>query len=400
MMIFDATRINWTCVTMKLRGNMEDKKKVNVMSKKRVLLLSEGFGSGHTQAAHALSEGLKHINPEISTKVLELGSFLNPVMAPIIINAYRKTVSKQPKVVGMMYRSNYRKPTNRITKNALYRLFYTQTAKVVAKLNPQVIICTHPVPGMMIGKLKEDGLKTPLLTVITDYDAHGSWVNDEVSQYLVSSDVVKDRLIEKGTRRDRVSVTGIPIHPKFWKSSPKEELRAKFNLKDMPTVLIMGGGWGILHEDSVLSYMTKWRESTQLIYCVGSNNDMKEKLDADPLFKHPNIHVIGFTQHINELMEVSDLLVTKPGGMTCTEGLSKALPMLFYEPIPGQEEENCEYFINMGFGEMLSSTDTVDRWFKIIHDRTKISEVREQLVHTRNTHYDPLHCVKAVLKFL
>ncbi|MFC6334820.1 glycosyltransferase [Paenibacillus septentrionalis] len=370
------------------------------MSKKRVLLLSEGFGSGHTQAAHALSDGLKHINPDISTKVLELGSFLNPIMAPIIINAYRKTVSKQPKVVGMMYRSNYRKPINRMTKNALYRLFYTQTAKVVEKLNPQLIICTHPVTGMMIAKLKEDGLKTPLITVITDYDAHGSWVNQEVNRYLVSTDVVKERLVEKGVLDNRIQVTGIPIHPKFWNSSNKEAIRAKFKLKDMPTVLIMGGGWGILHEDSVLSYMTKWRETTQLIYCVGSNIDMKEKLEADPLFKHPNIHILGFTSHINELMDVTDLLVTKPGGMTCTEGLSKALPMLFYEPIPGQEEENCEYFINMGFGEMLTDSDSVDRWFKRIQKPDDMSAFRQTLVQKRNMHYDPLHCVKAVLQFL
>lgn len=370
------------------------------MSKKRVLLLSEGFGSGHTQAAHALSEGLKHINPDISTKVLELGSFLNPIMAPLIISAYRKTVSKQPKVVGMMYRSNYRKPTNRLTKNALHRLFYTQTTKVVEKLNPQIIVCTHPVPNMMIAKLKEHGLQTPLLTVITDYDAHGSWVNDEINRYLVSSDVVRDRLIEKGVADSKIAVTGIPIRPKFWQASSSEEVRAKFNLKNMPTVLIMGGGWGLLHEDSALTYMTKWRETTQLIYCVGSNEEMKEKLEHDPQFKHPNIRIIGFTTLINELMDVSDLLVTKPGGMTCTEGLSKALPMLFYEPIPGQEEENCEYFIKMGFGAMLSSNDTVDRWFKLIHNEEQIHELRDLLLQKRNMHYDPYNCVKAVLQYL
>lgn len=370
------------------------------MSKKRVLLLSEGFGSGHTQAAHALSEGLKHINPYISTKVLELGSFLNPVMAPLIINAYRKTVSKQPKVVGMMYRSNYRKPTNRITKSALHRLFYTQTTKVIERLNPQIIVCTHPVPNMIIAKLKEHGLPIPLLTVITDYDAHGSWVNEEINQYLVSSDVVKDRLMDKGVAEHKIAVTGIPIRPKFWKASNKEEVRAKFNLKDMPTVLIMGGGWGLLHEDSALTYMTTWRTNTQLIYCVGMNSEMKEKLEADPLFNHPNIRIIGFTNQINELMDVCDLLVTKPGGMTCTEGLSKALPMLFYEPIPGQEEENCEYFINMGFGDMLSDNDTVDRWFKLIHDEEKISQLRKLLVQKRDMHYDPYNCVKAVLQSL
>lgn len=370
------------------------------MSKKRVLLLSEGFGSGHTQAAHALSEGLKQLNPDLSTKVFELGSFLNPIVAPIIISAYRKTVSSQPKVVGMMYRSNYRKPTNGIAKLALHRLFYTQALRIVQQLKPDIIICTHPIPNMIISRLKKDRIKTPLITVITDYDAHGSWVNQEVNQYLVSTTNVKQRLLDKGVSENQISVTGIPIHPKFWKSVDRNHIRSRFHLQNLPTVLIMGGGWGLLHEDSALSYMTKWRETTQLIICVGSNDDMRKKLLDDPLFQHHNIHIIGFTSYINELMDVCDLLVTKPGGMTCTEGFNKALPMLFYEPIPGQEEENCDHFINMGFGEMLTSNDTVDRWFKLVHKEQALVEYRKKLIATRDGTYSPLDCPKAVLQFM
>ena len=370
------------------------------MSKKRVLLLSEGFGSGHTQAAHALSEGLKQLNPDLSTKVFELGSFLNPIVAPLIISAYRKTVSSQPKVVGMMYRSNYRKPANGITKLALHRLFYTQALRLVTQLKPDIIICTHPLPNMIIARLRKHRINIPLITVITDYDAHGSWVNQEVNQYLVSSTIVKERLLAKGVQENHISVTGIPIHPKFWKVNDRDQVRARFQLRDLPTILIMGGGWGLLNEDNALSYMTKWRETTQLIICIGSNDDMRKKLLDDPLFQHHNIHIIGFTPYINELMDISDLLVTKPGGMTCTEGFNKALPMLFYEPIPGQEEENCDYFINMGFGEMLISNDTVDRWFNLIHNEEGLVQYRQKLKDKRDETYSPLDCPKAVLQLL
>jgi len=370
------------------------------MSKKRVLLLSEGFGSGHTQAAYALSEGLKVLNPDIHTKVMELGSFLNPIMAPLIISAYRKTVSVQPKVVGMMYRSNYKKATNRIARLALHRMFYTQTWNFIKHIKPEIVICTHPVPNMIIARLKRKQLQIPLITVITDYDAHGSWVNEEVNRYLVSSPIVRDRLLEKGVPDEKITITGIPIKPKFWHSHNKEEIRLNYKLSDLPTVLVMGGGWGLLHEDSALSYMTRWRESTQIIICAGSNEQMKEKLRCDPAFQHRNIHVIGFTDQVDKLMEVSDILVTKPGGMTCTEGFSKALPMLFYEPIPGQEEENCGHFIRMGFGEMLDSNDTVDRWFKLIHDPDALSLYRNQLMKMRDESYNPESCPKAVLHYL
>lgn len=370
------------------------------MRKKRVLLLSEGFGSGHTQAAYALSVGLKQLCPNISSKVIELGKFLNPVIGPWIVSAYRKTVSSQPKMVGLMYRSNYKKPTTRFTQLALHRMFYTQTSQVIAQLKPDIIVCTHPVPNAVVARLKRLGLELPLYTLITDYDAHGSWVSKEVDHYLVSSADVKRRLIEKGVLPERVEVTGIPVHPHFWKKYSKEEVRAKYNLKDMPTVLVMGGGWGILFEDNALTYMTKWRESTQLIFCVGSNEKMKEKMLSDPLFQHPNIRILGFTREVHILMEAADLLVTKPGGMTCTEGMSKGLPMLFYEPIPGQEEENCEYFIHNGFGEMLDSNDTVDRWFQLIHNKEDSAIFREKLLQKRNMQYDPMKCPQAVLQLM
>jgi UDP-N-acetylglucosamine:LPS N-acetylglucosamine transferase len=370
------------------------------MRRKRVLLLSEGFGSGHTQAAYALSVGLKQLNPGISTRVIELGNFLNPVIGPLIVAAYRKTVSSQPKMVGLMYRSNYKKPTNRLTQLALHRMFYTQTSQVIAQLKPDLIVCTHPVPNTVVARLKRLGLDMPLFTLITDYDAHGSWVSSEVNQYLVSTPIVKQRLIDKGIAPSRIEITGIPVHPSFWQSRNKEEARAELGLKQMPTALVMGGGWGILYEDSALTYMTKWRETTQLIYCVGTNDKMKEKLLEDPLFRHPNIRILGFTREISKLMDAADLLVTKPGGMTCTEGMSKGLPMLFYEPIPGQEEENCEYFISNGYGELLDSNETVDKWFKLIQEPYAADHFRETLLRKSSQQYDPTRCPRAVLRQL
>ncbi|MFD2115416.1 glycosyltransferase [Paenibacillus yanchengensis] len=370
------------------------------MRKKRVLLLSEGFGSGHTQAAYALAMGLKQLNPSIQSRVIELGKFLNPVVEPIIVSAYRKTVSNQPRMVGMMYRSNYQRSLNKVTQLALHRVFYTQASQVISQLKPDMIICTHPIPNAVVARLKRLGLNMPLYTVITDYDAHGSWLGDEINNYLVSSSSVMRKLMDKGVDQDRIIVTGIPVHPKFWEVHPRQQVLEQFQLKDMPTALIMGGGWGILFEDNALTYMTKWKDTTQLIFCVGSNEKLREKMEADPLFNHPNIVIFGFTTEVNKLMDIADILVTKPGGMTCTEGMSKALPMLFYEPIPGQEEENCEHFINAGFGEMLTSNETVDKWFSHIHDPANKQTYRQQLIEKRNENYNPQKCPETVMQFL
>lgn len=370
------------------------------MRKKRILLLSEGFGTGHTQAAYALAVGLRQLSPRIQTRVIEVATFLNPVIGPILLGAYRKTVSKQPKLVGRIYRNHYDRALTRAKQFALHKMFYNQMSDVIRQLKPDAVVCTHPFPNAVVSRLKRLGLDMPLYTLITDYDAHATWTTSEVNAYLVSTPAVRDKLIARGIPADLIEVTGIPVHPNFWHPHDRAETLKQFELRDMPTVLVMGGGWGLLYGEEYVQYMTKYADRVQLILCMGSNEKAREKLLEDERFHHPNIRVLGFTKEINKLMDVSDLLVTKPGGMTCTEGMAKGMPMLFYEPIPGQEEENAEYFINHGFGELMTDTATIDRWFRLIQEPYAADQHRDMLLALRNAEYRPAKCSEAVLELL
>ncbi|WP_284643948.1 MGDG synthase family glycosyltransferase [Paenibacillus silviterrae] len=370
------------------------------MRKKRVLLLSEGFGAGHTQAAHALSVRLRQQSPEVQTRVLELGSFLHPTIAPWIFTAYRKTVTTQPKLYGMVYRSQYKKSLNRFTQLALHRIFYAQTAEIIHQLQPDTIVCTHPFPNVVISRLKRFGLNIPLCTVITDYDAHGTWVSPEVNKYLVSTPAVKEKLLSRGVPEESIEVTGIPVHPNFLEQNNREELRVRFRLKPMPTVLVMGGGWGLVKDEDFLPYLTRWRNRIQLIICLGSNEKALDTMSEDPRFQHDNIRLLGFTNEIDKWMDVSDLLITKPGGMTCTEGLAKGIPMLFYKPIPGQEEENLQYFTQHGFGQQITSAETIDHWFELLLMRYPELLQRRAMLTERQSKPQVKDCSQAIMEML
>ncbi|MGG3454806.1 MGDG synthase family glycosyltransferase [Paenibacillus rhizolycopersici] len=371
------------------------------MQKQRVLLLSEGFGAGHTQAAYALSSSLRKIAPNVQTKVLELGSFLNPRVAPIIITAYKKTVSSQPRLIRMMYRSNYKKSLNRLTTLALHRIFYTRTIQIIRQLHPDVIVCTHPIPSAVISRLKRLGmLDVPLCTVITDYDVHGAWVSREVNCFLVSTDQVQRKLLERGVDKNKILITGIPVHPNFWERHHKEDIRLQFGLKDMPTVLVMGGGWGFMKDEAVNSLLALYREQIQIIFCFGSNEKSLEKMKKDPRFIHPNIHLLGFTKEIDKLMEVSDLLITKPGGMTCSEGLAKGIPMLFHKPLPGQEEENSHYFTQQGWGTPINSLDDITNWVKRLTEQYDDVVRKREEVLNHIALFRPMQSAQAIIDLL
>nr|WP_245339122.1 glycosyltransferase [Paenibacillus shirakamiensis] len=364
------------------------------------MLLSEGFGAGHTQAAYALSSSLRKLSPDVQTKVLELGSFLNPRVAPFIITAYKKTLSTQPRLVRMMYRSNYKKSLNRLTTLALHRIFYTQTTQLIRQIHPDVIVCTHPIPSAVIARMKRLGLDVPLCTVITDYDVHGTWISREVNCYLVSTPQVKNKLLERGVTESNIQITGIPVHPNFWERHSKEDILDQFGLKDMPTVLVMGGGWGFMKDETVNALLARYRDQIQIIFCFGSNKKSLHKMEEDSRFKHPHIHLLGFTKEIDKLMEISDLLITKPGGMTCTEGLAKGIPMLFHQPLPGQEEENSHYFTAQGWGTPITNLEIIKDWIHRLTEHYDDVQARRQEVIQQINCYHPKQSAQAIMNLL
>jgi processive 1,2-diacylglycerol beta-glucosyltransferase len=371
-----------------------------LQGKKRVLILSEGFGAGHTQAAYALAVSLEQRCSTIETRVLELGSFLHPTLAPWIFHAYKKTLTSSPKLYGRLYRSQYKKSLNRLTQLALHRIFYAQTASIIQNWAPHAIVCTHPFPSVVVSRLKRAGLTIPLCTVITDYDVHGTWVSNEVNKYMVSTEDVKNKLLGRGIAATQVEITGIPVHPSFREAQDKAMIRQQFHLASMPTVLVMGGGWGLIGGDSLSEHLVKWRDRIQFIFCLGNNEKTLSKLSMDARYLHPNIHLFGFTQEVDKLMEVSDLLVTKPGGMTCSEGLAKSIPMLFYDPIPGQEEENVHYFTQHGFGEPIRSADTIANWLTMLASRYTDVEAKRVLNYHQRKNLHSADCSEVIMQLL
>ena len=369
------------------------------MRKKRVLLFSEGFGTGHTKAAYALSVGLRQQSSDLQTRVLELGAFLHPTLAPFIFSAYRKAITSRSKLYGFVYKHQYNRSLNRFVQLVLHRLFYSQTAELIEHLKPDMIVCTHPFPNAVVSRLKRSGLSVPLCTVITDYDLHGTWISAEVNKYLVSTTEVKQKLMVHGIPETRIEVTGIPVHPNFRKRHDREQICRQFGLKNMPTVLIMGGGWGLFQNAELLYHMAGWRDHIQLIFCLGDNEKVRSQMAEDSMFRHPNVHLFGYTREVDKLMDVADLLITKPGGMTCTEGLAKGLPMLFYSPILGPEEKNCQYFTALGLGERIESAETIDRRFKqLLRQKSERDGGKDD--SRQKPAYDPTSCCRAILRML
>lgn len=327
--------------------------------KQRVLLLSESFGSGHTQAAHGLATLLRSHPIKLQTRVIELGSFMHPLLFPWVIRAYKKTVCKTPKLYDLVYKTPHEGTWQLLSAMALHRLFYHRTATLLHALRPDAIVCTHPFPNMVVSRLKRAGkIHTPLCTVITDYDVHGTWISQETNAYFVSDQEVRAQLLRYNIPDKTIRVTGMPVHPKFRTIQDRQKTAAHLHINDtLPTVLLMGGGWGLINDRHLQTILTTWADHIQFLVVFGHNAKNHAHWQQHPIATHPHVRLFGFTPHIDQLMEVADMLFTKPGGMTCAEAHAKSLPMLFHMSIPGQEIENARHFIERGYAKTYSSID-------------------------------------------
>ena len=195
---------------------------------------------------------------------------------------------------------------------------------------------------------------------------------------------MKNYLISKNIPETKVSVTGIPISSRFLKTYNKQEILNEFDLEEnKKTILFFAGGEFGLGKNRTLQIfedLIKNFENIQVIAIAGKNEKMKLHFESivKESNKEKNVRVLEFTNKVPELMAISDLVISKPGGLTTSESLASNLPMIIINPIPGQEEENAEFLESKGTGIWIRKNDSPYEVLKnIIDNPVKLEEMRK-----------------------
>jgi processive 1,2-diacylglycerol beta-glucosyltransferase len=321
---------------------------------KKVLILSVKAGAGHLRAAAAIEEVIKQTHPEVEVRNAEALEYTNPAFQASFTSAYNKLASDLPSVWGMIYeRMDTKTSTSKSKKFAalIDRLNAAPIVRMVRRYAPDAVICTHYLPAEILGPLRRKGkLAAPLSVTLTDYDIHTMWVQEGVDRYFVATDEMAHALKEKGIGDAKVSVTGIPIMPVF--SQPQlapRAMRLKLGLRpEPPTVLLSAGGFGFTRVDQTVAMLADAVDDVQLVALAGRNKKIEKALRAVAASRPGKIVPLGFAGNMHELMAASDFVVSKSGGLTCSECLAMRLPMVIFNPVPGQEERNADYLLENG----------------------------------------------------
>ena len=355
---------------------------------KKIMISYASYGGGHLSAAKNLKEYIEKNYPDTEVFLFDCMKYINRVIDKVCGSTYSKITTNIPWFWGKIYYNTQEPIFERIMSLSNKVLSY-KLGKLLNNLKPDLIISTHFFVGHMCTILKQKGkIDAKLATVITDYgeDPYNEWTcNYNYIDYIfVAHDKIKETLISKGIPQNKIYVTGIPVSDKFLQKYNKNQTFSELGLNpNKKTILFFGGGELGLGKSKTLDIfecLMKNFQNIQVITISGKNESLKisfEKL-VNEYNRNTEVCVLGFTDKVAEFMASSDLVITKPGGLTSTEALVSNLPIVAINPIPGQEEENASFLENNGAAVWLRKNDDINFVLKVLlNGDGKISSMKD-----------------------
>ncbi|MFZ5827017.1 MAG: MGDG synthase family glycosyltransferase [Bacillota bacterium] len=312
----------------------------------RCLILSAPFGSGHQRAADAAAAALRSRGAQVV--IADIFSLVSPTLARVAAEAWTSLLRVAPTAYGAIYRwtEGADTPADHLAGSpwALRSFLGPSLSRLVNELRPDLVATTHPAPLALAADLKRNGRRFRLLSINTDFTIHGFSVFPEVDGYCMPHQALLPEMWRRRVEPDRLFVTGIPVEPAFHRRTDRAAARRLLGLPEAAfTVAIMGGGLGMGPVTDAVQALTRLTPPPTTLAFTGANRALAESLAE---LEAPGLKVIPFTRRVDRYLDATDLLVTKPGGLTLAEAIAKQVPLALLPPLPGQEERNRDFLVS------------------------------------------------------
>ncbi len=347
----------------------------------RIAILHATAGAGHRSAAQALAAAMSALSPDALVREVDTLVFASRFYRSTYAQGYNAMAQRAPRLWGALYALWEQQPVNRSAGPARLvfdRLSLRRLVRVVEHEAPDAVVCTHFLPVEALSPRRGQGrMRVPLYCVITDFTAHPMWAYPHVDRYFVASEEVALELHGHGVPRERIEVTGIPVDPRFARTLGREAARVRMGLDPAkPVVLVMGGGSGVGPMSELARRLAALAVLPQVVVVCGTNKRLARDVSALPDARAGRVRAIGFSDEVDVLLEAADVVVSKAGGLTCSEALIKRTPLVVFRPTPGQEVRNAQYLESGGAAVHADSAemvaDTVARWLGDDAERERV----------------------------
>jgi processive 1,2-diacylglycerol beta-glucosyltransferase len=284
----------------------------------------------------------------------------NEVYRLLYDDGYFALVKTVPWLVGWGYDKSDQPFNMARGLKAWDRVNNLDTVRVIKEFSPTIVVCTHFLPLRIMSLLVSQGTLTcSVSAVTTDYDFQGLWLVGAFTRMFVARKETRDHLVAIGVPERRVTVSGIPVRGGLDTPVDRAAVLRKHRLRpDLPTILISAGASGGDYVRAIVSEVQRIRTPHQTVVVCGRNVSLKASVDAET-FDDDTVRVLGYTTEMPELLDVADLFVGKPGGLSSAECMAAGLPMALINPIPGQETRNSDFLLEEGAAVRCNYETTV-----------------------------------------
>ncbi|MDI1479366.1 glycosyltransferase [Polyangium sp. y55x31] len=321
----------------------------------KILLLHASAGAGHRKAAEAIERGLRRRG--ISPTIADALTYTSPLFRRAYVRGYERMVREHSKLWATFFDltdTPSLRPMVRSVRRLGHALSTRSLVKRVQEGQFDTIVSTHFLSTEVVGDLRLRGaIGARLVTVVTDYDVHTIWLSKGVDFYLVAAESTRRKMLTLGVEPQRIAVTGIPVDETFVTPRDRASTRRRLGLDpDRFTLLLSTSSFGFEPIEQLAALL----EDFQIIVICGHNEVLYRRMCAHWRPRHA-IH--RFVHNMDEMVAASDVVITKPGGLTIAEALASRVPLVFFSAIPGQEERNVRVLAEHGIGSSPGSLEGI-----------------------------------------
>ena len=317
----------------------------------KILIISCSTGGGHNACAKYILEELKNNNIEAEFK--DFYDIVNKKAKKLSEKLYLSTLNGNGKIFKVVYKLGelYSKTKLKSPVYSVNKLHKKKLYNYIIQNKIDLVITTHIFPALTLTAIK----KVPFLLVATDYTACPFMEEANPNYYVIQNGIEKD-FINKGIDEKKLLKTGIPVSSNFIKNA--KDIRYNLNIDKEKTILIMLGSMGFGNINKIVNNLLEI-DNTKIIIVTGSNKELYNKLKK---IKNKKLITLGYVHNMNDLIYSSDIVVSKPGGLSSTEIASINKPLIHAFAIPGIETTNTNFFYN----HKMSIKCDNENYYKII----------------------------------
>lgn len=365
----------------------------------RVLILSCNTGGGHNACGEAIRQAFEAAGDTcVSADALQFTSNkLSKFMSWGHTTMYRRI----PKLFRFGYGYAENHPKMMREDAAVVKLLTggaEQLHSFLATGGYDAVICTHVFSGLLLRKALEM-YPLPIKTafVATDYTCSPGVANSELDVYFIPDATLAEEFIATGVPGGKLVASGMPVLSQFYTRGDKEKAKLALGITpDNTHLLLMCGSIGCGPMKQLTETLSQRLELDWEVSVVcGTNQKLCQELEQK-YEGQPNIHIHGFVKDMSALMDSADLYLTKPGGLSTSEALAKALPMVLIDAVAGCESYNLRHFTAMGGAVTASGVlELAELCVELMKDSKRRSEMESALLSHRYT--DSAQCIFQVM---